>query len=41
MVGIWKEFGMTFMGTINLTSKKSRTVDDFSLHKLPPGALGE
>jgi hypothetical protein len=33
MAGIWKEFGITFMGTINLTSKKSRTADDFQFHK--------
>jgi hypothetical protein len=39
MAGIWKEFGMTFMGTINLTSKKSRTAEDFPFHKLSPGAL--
>jgi uncharacterized protein with gpF-like domain len=30
---------MTFMGTIHLTSKKSRTADDFTFHKLSPGAL--
>jgi hypothetical protein len=39
MVSIWKEFGMTFMRTINLTSMKSRTADDFPFHKLSPGAL--
>jgi hypothetical protein len=39
MADIWKECGMTFTGTINLTSKKSRTADDFPFHKLTPGAL--
>jgi hypothetical protein len=39
MAGIRKEFGITFMGTINLTSsKKSRTADGFPFHKLSPGA---
>jgi hypothetical protein len=39
MASIWKEFGITFMGTINLASKKSRTADDFPFYKLSPGAL--
>jgi hypothetical protein len=39
MAGIWKEFGMTFMGTIYLASKKSRTAEDFPFHKLSPVAL--
>jgi hypothetical protein len=39
MDGVWKEFGMTFMGTINLTNKKSRTADDFPFHKLSKGTL--
>jgi hypothetical protein len=39
IAGIWKELGMTFIGTLNLRSKKSRTVDDFPFHKLTPGAL--
>jgi hypothetical protein len=39
MAGIWKEFGMTFMRTINLASKTSRIADDFPFHKLFPGAL--
>jgi hypothetical protein len=39
MAGIWQEFGMTFIGTINLTSKKSSIADDFPFHKMSPGAL--
>jgi hypothetical protein len=39
LAGIWKEFGMTFMGTISLASKKPRTADNFPFYKLSPGAL--
>jgi hypothetical protein len=39
LAGIRKEFGMTFMGTINITSKKLRTAEDCPFHKLSPGAL--
>jgi hypothetical protein len=40
MAGVWTEFGITFMGTIYLTNKKSRTADDFfPFHKLSKGAL--
>jgi hypothetical protein len=39
MANIYKEFGMSFIGTINLTSKKTRTADSFPYHKLSNGAL--